>query len=190
MQDLLRHSTGIPQLDERLGGGLFSGRLTVVVGSAGIGKTLLGLHYAQAGQQQEGKRGVIFDVSSRGDSQHHQQYAQSLSGWQLKSVQPSQPPQLDNFFDRPGGYGDYLHVFDYSGRRVTRTDLDTDTWHNWQTELNVKLQTAIGFLYGNLAHGCRRLVVDGIEPVDRPSDSVQVNLFEYLYHQVLRKNAA
>jgi hypothetical protein len=32
------------------------------------------------------------------------------------------------------------------------------------------------------------VVVDGFEPTDRPSDSIQLNLFEYVYHQVLRKD--
>ena len=35
---------------------------------------------------------------------------------------------------------------------------------------------------------CRRVVVDGVEPVDRPSDSIQFELFEYVYHQILRKD--
>jgi hypothetical protein len=30
--------------------------------------------------------------------------------------------------------------------------------------------------------------VDGIEPVDRPSESIQIELFEYVYHQILRKD--
>ena len=38
-----------PGLDELLGGGLLPGTLTVVVGSTGIGKTQLGLQFAQAG---------------------------------------------------------------------------------------------------------------------------------------------
>src|SRR5690606_25277195 len=28
----------------------------------------------------------------------------------------------------------------------------------------------------------------GVEPTDTPNDSIQLNLFEYLYHQVLRKD--
>ncbi len=32
-------------------------------------------------------------------------------------------------------------------------------------------------------------MVDGIEPVDRPSESIQFELFEYIYHQILRKDA-
>ena len=39
MTDQLRQSTGIPALDELLGGGLLPGTLTVVVGATGMGKT-------------------------------------------------------------------------------------------------------------------------------------------------------
>jgi hypothetical protein len=38
-------------------------------------------------------------------------------------------------------------------------------------------------------HGVRRCVIDGIEPSDRPSDSFQFDLFEYISHQILRKEA-
>ena len=37
--------------------------------------------------------------------------------------------------------------------------------------------------------GTRRAVIDGIEPADRPSESIQFELFEYVYHQVLRKES-
>src|SRR3954451_7583433 len=69
-----RQSTRVPGLDDLLGGGLIPGTLTVVVGATGIGKTQLGLQFAHAGQEQEKRRGVIFDCSSRGDSQSHAQY--------------------------------------------------------------------------------------------------------------------
>ena len=39
----------VPGLDQRLGGGLLPGTLTVVVGASGIGKTQLGLQFARAG---------------------------------------------------------------------------------------------------------------------------------------------
>ena len=41
---------------------------------------------------------------------------------------------------------------------------------------------------GNFVRGTRRVVIDGVEPTDTPHDSIQLNLFEYLYHQVLRKD--
>lgn len=84
--------------------------------------------------------------------------------------------------------GDYLHLFDYHGRRVTRRDLDGDAWRDWQAELNARLRAAIAFLYGNFVRGVRRVVVDGIEPADTPGDSIQFHLLEYVYHQILRKD--
>lgn len=188
MNALPRHSTGVPGLDEQLGGGLLPGAMTVVVGATGIGKTQLALQYAAAGQPAEGHRGVLFDVSSRGDSQSHAEYAQRMFSWPLSVARPDRRPALDDFFAPERDYGDYLHVFDYHGRRVTRQDLSFDEWQHWQADLNARLATTIGFLYGNFARGVRRLVIDGIEPVDRPSDSIQMNLIEYVYHQVLRKD--
>lgn len=183
-----RQSTGIPELDQCLGGGLIPGTLTVVVGSTGIGKTQLGVHYAHAGFQHDARSGVFFDMSARGDGQSHADYALRMKEWDLVQADPEQKPDLPTFFDPATEYGDLLHVLNYQGRRVSKRDLDWDAWHHWQGQLNEKLQTAIGFLYGNLARGCRRVVIDGIEPVDIPGESIQFNLFEYVYHQVLRKD--
>jgi KaiC/GvpD/RAD55 family RecA-like ATPase len=182
-----RQSTGVPGLDEVLGGGLIPGTLTVVAGATGIGKTQFGVHYTQAGLQPEKRRGVIFDVSARGDSQGHGEYAKRMFDWDL-DVADSQQVELDDFFAEVREHGDYLHVFDYRGRRVTRRDLDWDEWNQWQAQLNQKLRGAIAFLYGNFVKGARRVVVDGFEPTETPNDSIQLNLFEYIYHQVLRKD--
>jgi circadian clock protein KaiC len=46
---LARTSFGLPALDALLSGGLTQATTTVVIGSGGTGKTLLGLHYALAG---------------------------------------------------------------------------------------------------------------------------------------------
>jgi hypothetical protein len=97
------------------------------------------------------------------------------------------PSSSDGTRSVPATY-DYLHIFDYSGRKVTRRDLDWDDWRNWQAELNARLRAAIAFLYGNFTRGVRRVVIDGIEPSDRPGDSIQFHLLEYVYHQVLRKD--
>ncbi len=185
-----RHSTGSDELDQMLGGGLVPGTLTVVVGATGIGKTQLGVQYAQAGIEQEGRRGIVFDMSARGDSQSHAEYAERMFDWQMSKVSCDQHVRLDDFFGADRDHGDYLHVFDYSGRRVTKRDLEFDQWQQWQAELNAKLRTSIAFLYGNFIRGARRVVVDGIEPTDRPHESIQFNLFEYVYHQVLRKDPA
>ena len=74
-----RLSTGDPALDERLGGGFLPGTLTLLVGATGIGKTQLGLRFADAGRAQEGRRGILFDMTQRGDAQGHTAYAQRLS---------------------------------------------------------------------------------------------------------------
>ncbi len=206
--DPVRQSTGVPGLDDLLGGGLIPGTLTVVVGATGIGKTQLGLQFANAGSQREGHRGVIFDCSSRGDSQSHSEYAGRMFDWRLAAMHAEQQVGLDSIFpvgtalrggpptrdSRNATEGvpcsaDYLHIFDYHGRRVTRRDLDWDDWQNWQAELNSRLRAAIAFFYGNFVRGVRRVVIDGIEPADRPGESIQFNLFEYVYHQILHKDA-
>lgn len=184
----VRLSTGIGPLDEQLGGGLLPGTLTVVVGSTGIGKTQLGLQFAQAGIAQEGSPGILFDMSSRGDSQHHSEYAARMFGRELDRVVPRDRVELDGFFDADRSMGDYLHIFNQAGRRVSRRDLDFDQWQDWQAELAKRLNASIAFFYGNFVRGVCRAVVDGLEPVDRPSDSIQIELFEYVYHQILRKD--
>ena len=183
-----RLSTGIPGLDEHLGGGLIPGTLTVMIGATGIGKTQFGLQFLQAGRTQEGRRGIVLDLTARGDSQSHAEYAQRLFGWQPEVMNGDQPLNLADFFDKQRRHGDYFHAFDYRGRRVTKNDLDWDAWQAWQGELNAKLSNTIGFLYGNFVRGVQRVVIDGIEPVERPHESIQFLLFEYVYHQVLRKD--
>jgi len=187
--EINRQSTGINGLDERLGGGLIPGTLTVIVGATGIGKTQLGIQYAHAGVSDEQRSGIILDLGARGDSQNHVDYAQRMYDWTLQSAPPQEPANWQELFDLDRKLGDYLHVFDYQGRRVTRQDLEWEEWHDWQAELNHKLRRTIAFLYGNFVQGTRRVVVDGVEPVGRPNDSIQLNLFEYVYHQVVRKEA-
>jgi KaiC/GvpD/RAD55 family RecA-like ATPase len=183
-----RQSTGVQGLDELLGGGLLPGMLTVIAGATGIGKTQLGLQYLNAGLQGEGRRGALFDVSARGDSQNHAAYAQRMFHWTPAICNADAGVDAAEVYDLQREIGEYLHIFDYRGRRVTKRDLDWDQWHDWQAELNQKLERAIAFLYGNFARGGRRVVVDGVEPTDTPNDSIQLNLFEYVYHQVLRKD--
>lgn len=189
MTQFSRLSSGIESLDELLGGGFLPGALVAVVGSTGIGKTQFGLQFAAAGLEQEQRRGVIFDMCARGDSQNHEDYARRMFDWQLAEVDPERFLDAARFFEQKSPGGDYMHVFRQGGRRVTRGDMDFDAWHDWQAELARRLGATIAFFYGNFVQGVRRAVIDGIEPVDRPSDSVQFELFEYIYHQILRKEA-
>jgi circadian clock protein KaiC len=56
---LAKAPTGISGLDQITGGGLPLGRVTLVAGSAGAGKTLLGLNFLVAGIRQYGDHGVL-----------------------------------------------------------------------------------------------------------------------------------
>ncbi len=187
-----RLSTGIPGLDEHLGGGLLPGTLTAVVGGTGLGKTQLGLSFAAAGASAEGRRGIVFDMNCRGDSQNHAEYASRLAGWSLQQASADEPVELLNFFTPERQFGDYLQVFGSGSsspsRRVSRKAMDFEDYQLWHTELARKLTRTIAFFYGNFIAGCRRVVVDGIEPVERAADSVQLELFEYILHQILRKD--
>ncbi|MCC9657105.1 RAD55 family ATPase [Rhodopirellula halodulae] len=182
-----RLTTGIPPLDEMLGGGLLPGTLTVVLGATGIGKTQLGIQFAQQGLQQEGQRGIIFDLTARGDSQNHVEYAKRLGEWSVQESTDDDTLDLKSIWDAGATRRDSMHLFKDAGRRVTSADMDSDDWRRWSSERARKLDRAIGFFYGNFAHGVRRVVIDGVEPVDRAAESIQFELIEYIQNQVLRK---
>lgn len=179
----IRISTGIERLDEQLGGGLLPGTLTVVLGSTGIGKTQLGIRFAHQGETADGRAGFLLDLAARGDSQNHAAYAESLAGWKLNS----QSVELHEILNPQVDCGNYLRLFAAQATRVTQRDMSFDDWHHWQADINSKLRGAIGFIYANFVRGCRRMVVDGFEPADHPSQSVQFNLFEFLYHKAVRE---
>ena len=112
---------------------------------------------------------------------------QRMFGWSIRAEARDGRFSPAGFFDGERSRGDYLHVFDAQGRRVTQRELDFDGWHDWQAELAAQAGITIDFFYGNFVRGARRAVIDGIEPAERPSESIQFELFEYVYHQVLRK---
>lgn len=184
-----RLETGIVRLDALLGGGLIPGTLTVVLGATGIGKTQLGLQFAHQGAAGEGQTGIIFDLTSRGDSQNHREYARRLFGWNLRERSAGEPVEPAAVWDLARARSDFLHVFERSGRRVSIVDLEPDEWREWKIELAQKLERSIAFFYGNFIFGVRRCVVDGIEPSDRGSESFQFHVFDYVYHQILRKDS-
>jgi KaiC/GvpD/RAD55 family RecA-like ATPase len=185
----VRQGFGIEALDRDLGGGLLPGTLTVIAGATGIGKTQLGLRWADAGARAEHARGVICDVTSRGDSQNHLPYARSQLGWEIRSYPLTHSPSFEHVWDWTRPLGEYYHPIERSGRRVSRSDLEPEAWHEWKSELAKILRCSVGFFYQHFARGVRRVVFDGLEPTDRFSESIQFEFFEYIYHHVLRKDS-
>jgi KaiC/GvpD/RAD55 family RecA-like ATPase len=184
-----RAETGIPELDARLGGGLLPGTLTVVLGATGIGKTQLGIQFLGHGKAQEGERGVLFDMTSRGDNQSHEEYAERLFHWKLKQFEDDGGPPAEFVWNKARARRDVCRLFKQAGRRISLQDLSEDQQREWQADLNRRLDQTIRFFYGNFVHGVRRCVIDGVEPVERASDSFQFETFEYIYHQLLRKES-
>ena len=191
-----RLSTGIPGLDEKLGGGLLAGTTTAVVGGSGAGKTQFALQFLNAGfaQAVESRRGVILDLTARGDSQNHAEYAKALFNWTIEEQNPDKTFNPAEFFQKLAAgerySADYLQAFPYAGRRVTKRDLDEDEWREWKYDLTRRLDATIAFLYTNFAQGARRLVVDGIEPVEHQGDSIQFELLEYVDRQIVKKDSS
>ncbi|MCY2935206.1 MAG: recombinase RecA [Planctomycetota bacterium] len=183
-----RQKFGYEPLDSLLGGGLLPGTLTVIAGATGAGKTQLGLSWAHQGLKADGHLGSIMDLTSRGDSQNHAGYLADRYGLDLSVFAGNIPSHLSQVFDRNLAWGDYFHPFYRAGKRVTRNDLDADDWHNWKVELGRTLRLAGFFLYGSMIRGSRRIMVDGVEPTDKFSESIQFEFFEYVYHQILRRD--
>ena len=75
-------------------------------------------------------------------------------------------------------------------REIFRRDLGDDAWREWKLDLTKRLQSTIAFLYANFAQGARRLVVDGVEPVERQGESIQFELLEYVERQIVKKESA
>lgn len=187
MLTVARQAFGIELLDAHLGGGLLPGTLTVIAGATGVGKTQLGLRWAHAGLAKEGQRGVVCDLTSRGDAQNHLDYARRLFDWTLHAYSTDRPLDLAGFWEVSRPLGDYFHPFHHAGRRVTRRDLEPDEWHAWKSDLARVLRLSVAFFYAHFVRGTRRVVIDGLEPTERFADSIQFEFFEYLYHHILRK---
>ena len=190
--DKTRVSTGIARLDGMLGGGLLPGTLAVVYGATGIGKTHLGLTFASHGLAADGRRGLVFDMNARGDSQQHHAYAERLFGWPLRRWTHTVTPMAAPF--PPAGEMDayYCDAFPWVGKlrdyQLPTTDGFEFDW-NWKAAFNHALYTVRPFVYFQLGAGARRIVVDGIEPMDVPADYIQPYIFDELYRKTIHRDA-
>jgi KaiC/GvpD/RAD55 family RecA-like ATPase len=188
-----RVSTGLPKLDEMLGGGLLPGTLTVVYGATGIGKTHLGLTFAARGQIDDGARGLVLDMNGRGDSQQHDEYAARLFGWALEPWKHTVTPMADPYPPDSQMAAFYSNALRWVGRvrdfQVPTTDGSLEFDWNWKAAYNHALYTVRPFMYFHFAAGTRRIVVDGVEPMESPADSIQFWMFDEVYRTIVHRDA-
>jgi RecA/RadA recombinase len=188
-----RVSTGLTRLDDMLGGGLLPGTLTVVYGATGIGKTHLGLTFAEAGRAADGARGIVLDMNGRGDSQQHDEYAARLFAWSLRPWTHTVTPMADPHPPAEQMEAFYSNALRWVGRvrdfQVPTPDGGFEFDWNWKAQANHAFYTVRPFMYFHFAAGSRRVVVDGVEPMDSPADSIQFHLFDEVYRTVIHRDA-
>ncbi len=184
--------TGSERLDAMLGGGLLPGTLTVVYGATGIGKTHLGLAFSHHGRRAEGRPGLVFDMNARGDSQQHHSYAARLYGWDLKRWSHTVTPMAQPYPSAEQLEAFYCDAFPWAGKlrdyqAATPDGLEFD-W-NWKAVYNHALYTVRPFVYFHLAAGTRRVMVDGVEPMDVPGEYIQPYIFNDLYRKTIHRDS-
>jgi len=86
-----RLSTGIPGLDDMLGGGLWPGSATMIAGPSGAGKTIMGLHFLFGGAEQ-GERGIMATLQ-----ENPTQLARMLGGLKW----PNNHPDIEVMYRSP-----------------------------------------------------------------------------------------
>jgi RecA/RadA recombinase len=189
----VRVSTGLDRLDAMLGGGLLPGTLTVVYGATGIGKTHLGLTFADYGRRADGARGIVLDMNGRGDSQQHDEYAGRLFGWALKPWAHTVTPMADPYPPAEQMDARYSNMLHWVGRlrdfQVPTTDGGFEFDWNWKAAYNHALYTVRPFMYFHFGAGSRRVVVDGVEPMDSPANSIQFHMFDEIYRTIIHRDA-
>jgi RecA/RadA recombinase len=188
-----RVSTGLPKLDAMLGGGLLPGTLAVVYGATGIGKTHLGLTFAETGRATDGAPGLVLDMNGRGDSQQHDEYAARLFRWSLRPWTHTVTPMADPYPPAEQMDAFYSNALRWVGRtrdfQVPTPDGGWEFDWNWKAAANHAFYTVRPFMYFHFAAGSRRVVVDGVEPMDSPADSIQFHLFDEVYRTVIHRDA-
>ena len=154
----------------------------------GVGKTQLGLRWADTGRAEEGRRGVVCDLTSRGDCQNHAGYASRLFGWELSDYPSDAVARLRaTSGTSPGRSAITSTRSPVRAPRDPRRTSSPTPGTNGRAELARILALLGRLLLPAFRPGAPRVVFDGIEPTERFSESIQFEFFEYIYHHVLRK---
>jgi KaiC/GvpD/RAD55 family RecA-like ATPase len=134
----------------------------------------------------------VFDMNARGDSQQHHAYAARLHGWDLRRWTHTVLPMADPYPPAEQMQAFYCDALPWVGKlrdyQVPTADGLEFDW-NWKAQYNQALYTVRPFVYFHLGAGSRRIMVDGIEPMDVPGDYVQPYIFDDLYRKVIHRDS-
>lgn len=83
MIEIERVSTGVPGLDELIEGGLIKGRITLITGAAGSGKTTLGMQFLRSGSTSFGENGLFITLEEEAADLISDM---SRYGWELEQL--------------------------------------------------------------------------------------------------------
>ena len=184
-----RFSSGITQLDKYLGGGFRPGTTTVIIGATGVGKTQLGIHFANAGHRQEGERGALVDLSSRGDTQSHAAYAQRLCDWKVSSSLISELATASESVPGKAAIGNLLHGILEPSEGMPEFIEQGAVPEKGLRHFNRMFSATVGFLYHHFVRGTRRVVFDGLPPVDAQHHSPAYQMLDLIQARVIKQSA-
>src|SRR5437773_2328288 len=115
-------------------------------------------------------------------------FAWSLKPWThtvTPMADPYPPPdQMDAFYSNACPWVGRVRDF-----QVATPDGGREFDWNWKAAYNHALYTVRPFVYFHCAAGTRRVVVDGVEPMDTPADSIQCFIFDELYRKTIHRDA-
>jgi hypothetical protein len=135
----------------------------------------------------------VLDMNGRGDSQQHDEYSARLFDWSLKEWTHAVAPMTDPYPPPDQMEAFYSNALKWVGRvrdfQVPTPDGSYEFDWNWKAMYNHALYTVRPFLYFHFAAGTRRVVVDGVEPMDTPADSIQFFMFDELYRKTIHRDA-
>jgi circadian clock protein KaiC len=153
-----RISIGVPQLDELLGGGLPRGHSTLVVGSTGTGKTIMGTRFLQEGARQ-GENGVAMFFEKGTSRLRNVELAKLVQAGQVRVVENrSLDLTVEELLD------DLLRAIDETdAKRVVIDSLSEFTLY-LAPEVRAEFRVAIFRMLTELAkRGVTALVTYGVE---------------------------